>query len=41
MNFDFLAGAAIVVLGGWALAGFTVLLAHQEVKRRHASGGRT
>lgn len=39
MNFDFLIGASIVVLGSWALAGFVIFLARQELKRRSRSTG--
>lgn len=35
MDWDFLLGAAIVILGAWGLAGLVVALARRETKRRN------
>jgi hypothetical protein len=34
MNADFLIGALIVIVGGWALTGFAYVLAKREMGRR-------
>ncbi len=37
MNWDFLAGALIMVGGAWGLAGFALFLARREALRRRSA----